>query len=1294
MVQEKCDLYKLEIYGLNQTSYSNNLLVELKQFLRNDLKLKFSNLEYNPQTQATVIFFQYKSDFDCAHHVFSRRVQWRTFHFSVDSRPVDKSPTCDKKSVVPTAGSGQEGDRLDLSMSTSSAFNHTNNNGTKEHMSQRLEEHIQTHYPLLSVPYDTQLKGKQEHVLQTYSNLFQQYSNFKQLHTFHSFMKTKYGDSRPFLFNGMVARSERDARNLLELSIGLDVETNQPSVGFPINDDPSLKSPCLVIPLRDVYSRHCLNIPKQFVAATEVIEKIIRTSGVQISCNYGNSMGVWYRVSYRYHDRVQNPGTAHEKTVPQLMITFHIRPGYKLTPEIVDYISDFILDEVLSQNNMHSLDLASVYIQRDHPIPFQERSDSDDYLKLMEEHWKYLPEFWKVWGSEYLEDHCLNLKVLPYSQLPSSAHQYKVRTQALRELLADVNQDYTIVDINCSTGILGGSLYNKVKQLKFITPNILSQSTIESHLELLASSSSSSNSITSCDITRYKRSRTHYLTRNCEHSQDGTCILCAMSSSNNTTNMNGGVSEEKPNAVSTASSSASSNHVKTSGITTEQKIDTVNKVLSEATGEKVVVIYHYNSGDDFCDDFFKLIQYNTKIEKVLFVTDSSHNLNSNLVVQCIPYVMTHVYSIDTESHTHLYHVMVLFERLESNISHDQVQLGFKFNGKQQLIDTLRQDTERAEKERQATFERLKAEAASKPPPLPPSSEVATKTTSDPVNSNPSNHQNNRDVRYQPRHPSSGHPGPPYPGASNSLPPPPNLRYPPSPFVPRALPPSRLPPPPSYTQRQRFGPPEVYGPPGVGLSSQHSQGRSTGNNMNSPSPARYSSDSPSQDHNQYKRKPSTDPTDSNRQSAEPPDHRNKKPKVDTNSSYLHHSASSSPSHPSTVSPQVSNSSSYGGGASFSHSSATQTGFQPYSKPPPSAPGAGSRFFPPPMSNAPLGMGSLPPLPPPAHSSTPHSISDLTGKKDGLSSRMPPDMKDPSRRYNNVPSSSPSSAGKPSPSQSPYPPLPPKQSPKPPLPNDPPKDTKDSKDLAPMGYGQMSQADMLKIYEAQMAAYMPGLPGASNLYAMQLAEAQMLQAAQAAQISSAQKLYAAQVASIEEQQKQYTMQLQAAHAAKIHSEKVALAQAQHEQQMKAQQEQQLKAQQEQQLKAQQQQQMKAQHEQQMKAQQAHRASMYPMSDAQKLQHNAQVQMMHDAAQHQHLAAAEMRKLYEDQLMYDLLHQQALALGYPPGQAPAGLYQQAGPRLMQMHPMYSAPLMYGAPPSAAPGLLPYDPLPPRPR
>lgn len=53
---------------------------------------------------------------------------------------------------------------------------------------------------------------------------------------------------------------------------------------------------------------------------------------------------------------------------------------------------------------------------------------------------------------------------------------------------------------------------------------------------------------------------------------------------------------------------------------------------------------------------------------------------------------------------------------------------------------------------------------------------------------------------------------------------------------------------------------------------------------------------------------------------------------------------------------------------------------------------------------------------------------------------------------------------------------------------------------------------------MAAYMPGLPGASNLYAMQLAEAQMLQAAQAAQISSAQKLYAAQVASIEEQQKQ--------------------------------------------------------------------------------------------------------------------------------------------------------------------------------
>uniref|UniRef100_A0A8D9A864 Uncharacterized protein n=1 Tax=Cacopsylla melanoneura TaxID=428564 RepID=A0A8D9A864_9HEMI len=329
MVQEKCDLYKLEIYGLNQTSYSNNLLVELKQYLRNDLKLKFSNLEYNPQSQATVIFFQYKVDYDNARHVFSRRVQWRTFHFGVDAKPVEKSPTCDKKPAVSSPTSGEEKkQQLDLSMSAA-AVAHTNNNGTKEQMSQKLEEYIQTNYPLLSVPYDTQLKGKQEHVLSTYGNLFKQYINFKQLLTFQTFMRTKYGDARPFMFGGVLPApvspqqdGEERERNMLELNVGTDVETGAISVGFPVNDDPNLKTPCQVIPLRDVARRHCFNIPQKFITATEIIEKIIQTSGLQISSNMNNSMGVWHKILYRMHSKVT--GTLNEKVMPQLMIVFHV----------------------------------------------------------------------------------------------------------------------------------------------------------------------------------------------------------------------------------------------------------------------------------------------------------------------------------------------------------------------------------------------------------------------------------------------------------------------------------------------------------------------------------------------------------------------------------------------------------------------------------------------------------------------------------------------------------------------------------------------------------------------------------------------------------------------------------------------------------------------------------------------------------------------------------------------------------------------------------------------------------
>ncbi|KAL1452232.1 hypothetical protein WDU94_006527, partial [Cyamophila willieti] len=454
MVQEKCDLYKLEIYGLNQTSYSNNLLVELKQYLRNDLKLKFSNLEYNPQSQATVIFFQYKVDYDNARHVFSRRVQWRTFHFGVDAKPVEKSPTCDKKPAGSSPPSCEEKkQQLDLSMSSAAATApvtaHANNNGTKEQMSQKLEEYIQTNYPLLSVPYDTQLKGKQEHVLSTYGNLFKQYINFKQLHTFQTFMRTKYGDGRPFMFGGVLPspspqqEGDEGERNMLELSVGTDVETGALSVGFPVNDDPNLKTPCQVIPLRDVARRHCFNIPNKFITATEIIEKIIQMSGLQLSSNMNNSMGVWHKIMYRLHSKVTGAGTLNEKVTPQLMIVFHIRPGYKLTPEIIDYISDIILDEVLRQNTVQCLGLASVYIQRDHPIPFQDRTDSDEYLKIIEDHWKFLPEWLRLWGADCLEDSGMHLKVLPHTRCPPSLQQYKARVQALRDLLVDVTDTYT-----------------------------------------------------------------------------------------------------------------------------------------------------------------------------------------------------------------------------------------------------------------------------------------------------------------------------------------------------------------------------------------------------------------------------------------------------------------------------------------------------------------------------------------------------------------------------------------------------------------------------------------------------------------------------------------------------------------------------------------------------------------------------------------------------------------------------------------------------------------------------------
>lgn len=60
--------------------------------------------------------------------------------------------------------------------------------------------------------------------MSTYSTLFKQYINFKQLATFQTFMRTKFGEGRPFMFGGVVASPPQDKeegeRNLLELSVG------------------------------------------------------------------------------------------------------------------------------------------------------------------------------------------------------------------------------------------------------------------------------------------------------------------------------------------------------------------------------------------------------------------------------------------------------------------------------------------------------------------------------------------------------------------------------------------------------------------------------------------------------------------------------------------------------------------------------------------------------------------------------------------------------------------------------------------------------------------------------------------------------------------------------------------------------------------------------------------------------------------------------------------------------------------------------------------------------------------
>ncbi|XP_075220008.1 tRNA (uracil-5-)-methyltransferase homolog B-like [Lycorma delicatula] len=296
------------------------------------------------------------------------------------------------------------------------------------------EQMLMSTIPYHSISYDEQLSKKNEETvsLLKWLNLLTEKRNHLLSGWFDE-QAAKNENKLPFALEDVRPSPIIDGyRNKCEFRIGKNRETNAVTVGYRVDNQ---QDGSLDVALPDSL-RH---LPKQMIQVAKEFEKFIQQSGMSVNENDNDGIGILKIMTVRMNK------------AGQIMLIITIRHNELPEEELNKLKTDLI--NFFTVGDGHECNVVSLYL-------FVEKE------KDVGEHKKIVPVEEHIWGSKYLEEDVLGLKleVTPDFYFQCNTYSAEVLYKAVAELAA-VDSETTVLDLCCGSGGMGMVLAKQAKEV-------------------------------------------------------------------------------------------------------------------------------------------------------------------------------------------------------------------------------------------------------------------------------------------------------------------------------------------------------------------------------------------------------------------------------------------------------------------------------------------------------------------------------------------------------------------------------------------------------------------------------------------------------------------------------------------------------------------------------------------------------------------------------------------------------------------------------------------------------------
>lgn len=298
------------------------------------------------------------------------------------------------------------------------------------------EQMLMSTIPYHSISYEEQLSKKNEETvsLLKWLNLLTEKRNHLLSGWFDE-QAAKNENKLPFALEDVRPSPIIDGyRNKCEFRIGKNRETNAVTVGYRVDNQ---QDGSLDVALPDSL-RH---LPKQMIQVAKEFEKFIQQCGVW-SINESDNDGVG----------ILKIMTVRMNKAGQLMLVITIRQNDLSDEELNKLKTDLI--NFFTTGDGKECDVVSLYLF------VEKEKEVNDRVK------KVIPVEEHIWGSKYLEEDVLGLKleVTPDFYFQCNTYSAEVLYQAVAEL-ASVDSETTVLDLCCGSGGMGMVLAKQAKEV-------------------------------------------------------------------------------------------------------------------------------------------------------------------------------------------------------------------------------------------------------------------------------------------------------------------------------------------------------------------------------------------------------------------------------------------------------------------------------------------------------------------------------------------------------------------------------------------------------------------------------------------------------------------------------------------------------------------------------------------------------------------------------------------------------------------------------------------------------------